>query len=241
MKILDAIVRVLGWLALLALCAWGWHQWVLGWRLPDRWNPLAPLHIAEQPGPFSRYKLSRLDGDLAACLAALSEGAFRFESVPDTEPAPGCGYDNAVRISRTSVALSSPFTLSCPAAVSLALWERHVLQIAAQSHLQRAVTRIDHLGTYACRNIYGRAKGPRSRHASADAIDIAGVLLEGGERVRLLDDWKGDADNEGAKSRFLRAARDGACRFFDGVLGPDYNAAHADHLHLERHGARICR
>lgn len=108
----------------------------------------------------------------------------QIEPVPNTQPAPGCGYDNTVRISRTSVALSSPFTLSCPAAVSLALWERHVLRISAQSHQQRAVTRIDHLGTYACRNIYGCAEGPRSRHASADAIDVAGVVLDGGCRQR---------------------------------------------------------
>jgi len=53
--------------------------------------------------------------------------------------------------------------------------------------------------------------------------------------------WTGDADNDGAKARFLRAARDGACRFFDGVPRPDYNTAHADQLHLERHGARVCR
>lgn len=43
------------------------------------------------------------------------------------------------------------------------------------------------------------------------------------------------------KARSLRAARDGACRFFDGVLSPDYNIAHADPLHLEWHRARVCR
>ena len=166
---------------------------------------------------------------------------MRFVAVPDTRPATGCGLNNAVRISRTSVALSDPLTLSCPAAVSLALWERHVLQSAAQEHLDRAVTRIDHLGSYACRNVNGREVGPRSRHATADAIDIAGFTLEGGRRVRALGDWKGQADRDDATARFLRASRDGACRFFDGVLSPDYNAAHADHLHFERHGTNVCR
>jgi hypothetical protein len=35
--------------------------------------------------------------------------------------------------------------------------------------------------------------------------------------------------------------RDGACLFFDGVLSPDYNAAHRDHLHLDRGRYRYCR
>ncbi len=42
-------------------------------------------------------------------------------------------------------------------------------------------------------------------------------------------------------SLLLRDARRGACRFFDGVLGPDYNAAHRDHFHLETGGFGMCR
>ena len=40
--------------------------------------------------------------------------------------------------------------------------------------------------------------------------------------------------------------RDGACRLFSTVLSPGYNAAHADHLHLDqaergKFGGRLCR
>jgi hypothetical protein len=55
--------------------------------------------------------------------------------------------------------------------------------------------------------------------------------------LRVARDWDGDD----AEARFLRALRDGACTFYDGVLGPDYNAAHADHLHLDRGPYRVCR
>lgn len=230
------------WLVLLVLVATAWYLWVvIGWRPPDRWNPFAPLHIAEEPGVLTRHKLRRLDDDPQLCLSVLAETGLRFVAVPDSRTAQGCGFDNAVRITRTSVAVNAPFTLSCPAAVSLALWERHVLQNAAREHLQRKVTHIDHLGSYACRNVNGRPAGPRSRHATADAIDIAAFTLEGGQRVRLIADWKREAVSNDSASRFLRAARDGACRFFDGVLSPDYNAAHADHLHFERHGYSTCR
>ena len=36
------------------------------------------------------------------------------------------------------------------------------------------------------------------------------------------------------EARFLRRARDEACTVFGTVLSPDYNAAHADHLHLDQ-------
>jgi hypothetical protein len=39
----------------------------------------------------------------------------------------------------------------------------------------------------------------------------------------------------------VRDLHQGACGFFDAVLGPDYNAAHRDHLHLDRGAYRACR
>ena len=55
-------------------------------------------------------------------------------------------------------------------------------------------------------------------------------MLEDGRRVSVLRDWKGDDE----KAAFLRRARDEACSVFGTVLSPDYNAAHADHLHLDQ-------
>ncbi|MET0507639.1 MAG: extensin family protein [Burkholderiaceae bacterium] len=154
----------------------------------------------------------------------------------------GCGFSNAFRIDAMTLAVGPSFSLSCPAAVSLALWERHVLLPAARRHLARPIARIEHFGSYACRNRYGREGGTRSRHATADAIDIAGVMLEGGRRVTVARDWHGagSAEDE-AEMRFVREIHVGACALFDVVLGPDYNAAHADHLHLDRGRGRLCR
>jgi hypothetical protein len=64
---------------------------------------------------------------------------------------------------------------------------------------------------------------------------VAGFVLANGERIRVVNDWN---NSHGA---FLREVRDGACQFFDGVLSPDYNAAHRDHFHLDRGPYRICR
>jgi hypothetical protein len=99
------------------------------------------------------------------------------------------------------------------------------------------VSAIEHFGSYSCRNVYGRPEATRSRHATAEAWDVAGFVLVDGRRIRVARDWQSTK----AEAAFLRESRDGACRFFDGVLSPDYNAAHHDHLHLDRGPYRMCR
>ena len=207
------------------------------WQLADHWNPFAPLGLKEPPGILTRFKLGRLTQDRRACLNTLATSSFRFESVPDRDTGQGCGFRNAVRIERTALAVGAAFTLSCPAAVSLALWELHTLQPAARRHFGESAARLEHFGSYACRNVYGHPDAQRSRHATANAIDVAGVQLESGRRIRVSAEWSASSD----ASAFLRDLRDGACRTFDGVLSPDYNAAHADHLHLDRGGWGTCR
>ena len=224
-------------LAAAGLALWQGHgRW---WQLPDRHNPWAPLSLTEPPGWLTRHKLRRLSDEPAACLAFLRSTPLQFEPQPDrvTGPGPGCGLTNAVRLRRTQLQLGDAFVLSCPAAASLALWEQHVLQPAAQATLGQPVVRLLHYGSYACRNVYGRAEGARSQHATADALDISGFVLRNGRRITVAGDWPGDDD----ASRFLRQVHDGACGLFDGVLGPDYNRAHADHLHLDRGLYRLCR
>ena len=241
--------RPLGGLLFLLLVAFaGWALWSGALRVPDAWNPWAPLRIDDPPNVLTRFKFDRVSGDRDTCRATLAQAQLEASPLEDRVTAPGCGFDNAFRISRTSVAVGEPFPLSCRAALSLAMWERHALQQAAQRHLGSTVSRIEHFGSYACRNLYGREAGRRSQHATADAFDIAGFVLEDGRRVAVLADWERAAEAEvdgesqpDPEAAFLRDVRDGACDWFDVVLGPDYNAAHADHFHFDRGRARICR
>ncbi|WP_119157935.1 extensin family protein [Caldimonas tepidiphila] len=106
-------------------------------RLPDRWNPWAPLSVADEPNLLTRYKLARLGEDRALCHAALASAEIRHETLPDRITGEGCGFRDAVRIEATGLRIGKPLALSCPAAVALALWERHVLQPAAQGHFGR--------------------------------------------------------------------------------------------------------
>lgn len=242
-------------LFLLAVCFAVWSVGSGQLHVPERWNPLAPLDIDAAPNLFTGYKFSRASTDDAECLSVLKQATMRWTPLDDRRTGEACGLFNAVRIERTSVSVGEPFSLSCRAALSLAMWETHVLQEAALSHLGSRVQAIEHYGSYACRNLYNRAGGRRSQHATADALDIAGFILEDGRRIRVLGDWAApestgsafgsdDADATraaAARAGFLRQSQRGACRYFDAVLGPDYNRAHADHFHFDRGRARICR
>jgi len=206
-------------------------------RIPDAWNPRAPIAVADPPNWLTGYKLGRLSDDDALCRAVLQEAEMVYDTVPDRVTGPGCGFFNAVRIESTTADVGEPFTLSCRAAVALAIWELHVLQPASLERFGQPVAEIEHFGSYACRGVYGREDGRRSGHATADALDLAGFVLEDGSRIRVLGDWPGDDLQAG----FLRDLHRGACRVFDGVLGPEYNPAHHDHFHFEQGGVRMCR
>lgn len=124
--------------------------------------------------------------------------------------------------------------MACPLAAALAIWRRQSVDPAAREMLGSPVRQIDHLGVYACRTVGG---GDRpSGHARAQAIDIAGFRLADGRRVTVERDWM-----DPAKAAFLRRVRADACALFGTVLSPDYNAAHANHLHLEDTRYGLCR
>ncbi|RZJ26930.1 MAG: extensin family protein [Haliea sp.] len=246
---------------------WRWGHWllVLLWgtlvagayavysgalTVPERFNPWAPLDVTAPPNFLTSAKLARARSDPQRCLAALARTGMRYSPLPDRVTGPGCGFDNAVLLRESDVRLGSPLSLSCPVALSLAMWERHALQPAAEQHTGQRVTAIDHLGSYACRNVNRGEGAPpnapaanRSRHATADALDIAGFTLANGKRISVLRQWQAAdaATVPGMEALFLKDAHQGACRYFPGVLGPDYNAAHRDHFHLETGGYRMCR
>nr|WP_281518003.1 extensin family protein [Pseudomonas aeruginosa] len=210
------------------------YQWL---GLPARWNPWLPLDVREPPNLLTRYKLWRLADDRALCDAALATSQLRYQRVADDPPAATCPLSNSLRVRGAALELSSSFLASCPLAVSYALFERHVLRPAAVDIYGQPLARVEHVGSFACRNVYNRESGRRSQHASANALDISGFRLADGRRIRLATDWADD----GADGRFLRRVRDGACASFNAVLGPDYNAAHRDHFHLDMGLWKVCR
>ena len=204
--------------------------------VPGEFNLFAPLDVRDEPGWLTGYKLGRLERDAQECRVVLQGSPIQSSPVPDQVTGEGCGFNNAINVTRSSVRFNDSFPARYPLAVGWALFELHVLQAAARQHLGQEVVRVEHFGTYSCRNLYHRESGRRSQHATANAIDIAGFTLADGTQVSVLADWDGPA----AKAAFLRAIRDGACRFFDVVLSPDYNEAHRDHFHFDQGGQSAC-
>jgi hypothetical protein len=195
--------------------------------------PWTELGLGQPVGTFTGRKLTALAGEGAKCRALLKQAGVRFTALPARRQGQ-CGYEDAVRFG-SGGALEigwrpADLGTSCPVAAALALWEWHVVQPAALRHFGSKVASVDHFGSYSCRRIYGRSEGAWSEHSSANAVDVAGFRLADGTRISVVGDWK----DRGAKGRFLRDARNGACNLFATVLSPDYNEAHRDHFHLDQ-------
>nr|WP_186351249.1 extensin family protein [Pseudomonas poae] len=217
-----------------ALALGVWRGWL---PVPNQWNPWAPLDVRATPNLLTRFKLGRLQDDPALCDQVLQTSGLRVSHQADSSADAACPLRDVLRVQGAQVTLSSSFLASCPLAVAFALFERHSLQPAAQAVFGQAVARVDHLGSFACRNVYNRADGRLSQHASANALDIAGFRLADGRRISVLKDWPGEGDS----ARFLRQLRDSACDDFNVVLSPDYNAAHRNHFHLDMGRGWVCR
>jgi hypothetical protein len=200
-------------------------------------DPWAPLAIGDPVGWATKPKLARALRDRSVCRDVLGRGGVAFTALPPT------GAGECRRDDRQSWddALLSPARpeATCGVDLGLALWLRHSVDPAASAIMNGNLARIEHFGTVSCRRLYGADTGQWSEHATGNAIDIAAFVLTDGRRISVRGDWNGG----GAKGAFLRAVRDGACNWFGTTLSPDYNAAHADHLHLDqasRFGA-VCR
>lgn len=202
--------------------------------LPPRWNVFEPLAISDPITPVTSWKLDWAASDPKLCQQVLSEAA-RFDELPSIQNSPNCGIDARMSVSRIGAAKLEALETACPTALRLAMWEHHGVQPAAREVLGTEVARIRHFGSYNCRKIAGTDRW--STHSTASSIDISGFDLRNGDRVRLLKDWQKD----GPKAQFLRLVRDAACDWFGTTLGPDYNAAHADHFHLQNRGWGTCR
>jgi len=223
--------------------------------VPPQDLPWKPLDLNRPLGVATSAKVTgfevtpatppdRVEDATEACMQTLRNAGVTVERMPDRDDGGFCIARGLVRISGGDV---TPFAtrdlaLQCPLAVRYVLWDRQVLRPTARSLLGSEVARVDDMGTYSCRRIYGSqsAADRPSEHARANALDVGGVTLKDGRKVSVLDDWDGQGPTGVAGSGFLKRLRDGGCRVFSTVLTPDYNAAHANHLHLDGAPRTLC-
>lgn len=175
------------------------------------------------------------------CLSSLGAQQAVFTPLADQYFGAGCSNIGTVRLAslqsdETSLSLTNLGPVTCSMANTFAAWARFGVDRAAEQILGSRVVRIETFGSYSCRNVAGTAR--RSGHATANAIDVSAFVLANGRRISILGGWNGGSP---AEKRFLRVVHASACKRFGTTLGPDYNAAHANHLHLEADGAEFCR
>jgi hypothetical protein len=148
----------------------------------------------------------------------------------------------ALNIGGRQVELASPITTNCALATRFVDWASDIDAYSRAMH-DKPLAVLETGSSFVCRNRYSAADGFVSEHGFANAIDLSGFTLEGGEAISVKDDW--EAENAPA-GKFLRQAHGAACGKFTTVLGPEANAEHEDHLHFDLgcHGgtctAQIC-
>jgi hypothetical protein len=179
--------------------------------------------------------------EVRACLADLGASKAAFTPVPDKYYGAGCSTLGTVRLSSlksddAKLGLTNLGPVSCPLAETFAGWARFGADRAAQQILGSPIVRIETMGSYSCRNIAGSSR--RSAHATAQAIDVSGFVLADGRRITVAGNWN---DQSPKVRKFFATIQASACKRFGTVLGPAYNAAHKDHLHLELSGKAYCK
>lgn len=202
-------------------------------------NPWAPLDLRDKRGWATANKLRAIAHDIPACRAVLTRSEVDFTPLPPAEEGE-CSRPDRLTLEDAPLRPDDP-QITCPVAAGLTLWIEQDVQRLARDILGSEVAAIEQMGTYNCRRMYGAQEGRWSEHATGNAIDIGGFVLEDGRQIRVISGWDGKAD----EARFLRAVRDAACESFSTVLSPDYNAAHADHFHFDQAdrigGLHACR
>lgn len=213
---------------------------------PEAGTPEGPVEAAEQapadkpaepPAPPRVYQTACpavIAGDVeATILPPIEENQCRVQSPLSV---------TGVMANGRMVPFSGAATLDCGMATALPAWVGDVdgyLAAYADTRIESVI-----VGTsYMCRNVNNASAGNLSFHSFADALDVVGFKLEDGRTVTVEAAWNGTAEQE---RRIVRFAHDAACTRFTTTLGPEANAQHHDHLHLDLgcHGgrcvARLC-
>ncbi len=174
------------------------------------------------------------------CLSGLGQTKASFTPLPDQYYGAGCSTLGTVRLAslrsdNAQLSVSNLGPVTCPLAQNFAAWARYGVDRAARQILGSPLQRIETMGSYSCRNVAGRDR--LSAHATANAIDISAFVLADGRRISLSGQW---ASGSAQERRFLTTIHASACKRFGTVLGPNYNAAHRDHFHLELSRSAFC-
>ena len=198
--------------------------------------PRGRVAKASKPAPRPVRQIAPQTVEVKQCLAKLQSQSVSFTPLPDQNFGGGCNAVNSVKLLDIGVPATNLGAMTCPLAANFAAWARYGVQPAARAILGTEIVKIETFGTYNCRPIAG--SGKLSEHAHSNAVDVAAFVMNDGRRITVQKGWSGDKETR----RFLQVVHDSACKRFNTVLSPDYNAAHRDHFHFDMGGrGGFCR
>lgn len=177
----------------------------------------------------------------AECRKQLRRLGVTYSDLAPINDGGACRIDHPVRVSRLAgnVEMKPAATLSCAMAAAFAGWTRKELTPAARWRYLSGVKTIHQGSSYSCRRIAGTATP--SEHSKGNALDVMRIELRNGKDIDVRKPGWFSFRERG----LLNSARSGGCDYFTTVLGPGYNAAHADHFHFDiknrRNGYVACR
>jgi hypothetical protein len=179
----------------------------------------------------------------ASCRKQLRKLGVTFQDLPPINDGGSCQIPYPVKISGLPgrAALKPAATLNCEMALSVAQWVKSELQPAARVRYWSSVGTITQASSYSCRNMVGTATNKISEHAKGNALDISKIELKNGKDILVRKKGFFAFRERG----LLNTVRADGCSYFNTVLGPGYNKAHADHFHFDimerKNGYRACK
>lgn len=191
--------------------------------------------------PFSGQSM-QLPAAEADCRRQLRRLGVTFSDIAPINDGGACHIDWPVRVSGLPgrIEMKPAATLTCDMALAFAQWTRKELTPSARWRYLSGVKTIHQGSSYSCRNIR-RSGGVASEHSKGNALDVMRIELRNGKDIDVRrPGWF--AFREKA---LLKNVRAGGCQYFTTVLGPGYDADHADHFHFDiknrRNGYVACR
>jgi hypothetical protein len=194
---------------------------------------------------FPRWSEPRSPGvmpaDEVACRNELRRIGVKYQDLAPIDDGGACRVDYPVKVFSLSgnIAMTPAATLSCHMALAFAEWTKHELAPTARTRYFTGIKAIHQGSSYSCRRIAGTSTP--SEHSKGNALDVMRIELNSGRDI--------DVRRPGffmfRQKNLLNTVRQGGCEYFNTVLGPGYNADHADHFHFDikerRNGYVACR
>ena len=195
---------------------------------PRMSQPSAPPAAAMPAGEVECRKQLRRLGVTYSDLAPINDGG-------------ACRIDYPVQVQTLSgnIDMKPDATLTCAMAVAFASWTKNELASTARWKYLSGVDTIRQGSSYSCRNIRGRSVA--SEHSKGNALDVMSITLKNGREIDVRKPgWFAFREKS-----LLKNVRAGGCQYFTTVLGPGYDADHADHFHFDikdrKNGYVACR